>query len=179
MRHQRGVRKLGKTPSHRRAMLRNMVTSLFRHERITTTAPKAKEAKRWADRMITLGKRGLADTTEKKTLALHVRRQAATFINDETVLKKLFDEIAPAFKERQGGYTRILRTGVRKGDVAEVAILELVTKSPARQKTVNHKSRERLAEFKPAGEKQPKVKKKPAKAKKKAAAAKPKAKAED
>ncbi len=172
MRHQVGVRKLGKTPAHRRAMLRNMVTSLFRHERITTTAPKAKEAKRWADRMITLGKRGLED----KTVALHVRRQAAAFVNDETVLKKLFDEIAPSFKERQGGYTRILRTGVRKGDVAEVAILELVTKSPARAKPVNHKTRERLAKFGPAGEHEPKAKRtrKPT-AKKKAAKPAPEA----
>src|SRR5262245_38456615 len=142
MRHQHGVAKLGKTPAHRRAMLRNMVTSLFRHERITTTAPKAREAKRWAERMITLGKRG----------DLHARRQAATFVNDETVLKKLFEEIAPGFKERAGGYTRMMRTGVRKGDVAEVAILELVTKSPARVKPANRKSRERLIEFK-AGEK--------------------------
>jgi large subunit ribosomal protein L17 len=137
MRHRNGIAKLSKTPSHRRAMLRNMVTSLLRHERITTTAPKAKEAKRWAERMITLGKRG----------DLHARRQAASFVNDETVLKKLFDEIAPAFKERNGGYTRVVRIGVRKGDVAEVAILELVTKSPARAKTVNHKSRERLVPF--------------------------------
>jgi large subunit ribosomal protein L17 len=118
-------------------MLRNMVTSLLRHERITTTAPKAKEAKRWAERMITLGKRG----------DLHARRQAATFVNDETVLKKLFAEIAPAFQERKGGYTRIVRTSVRKGDVAEMAILELVTKSPARQKPENRKTRERLAKL--------------------------------
>jgi large subunit ribosomal protein L17 len=172
MRHHKGVRKLGKTPSHRRAMLRNMVTSLFRHERITTTAPKAKEAKRWADRMITLGKRGLEDPTT----ALHVRRQAATFVNDETVLKKLFDEIAPSFKERQGGYTRIMRTGVRKGDVAEMAILELVTKSPARQKPVNRKSRARLAKFEPTGEREPKAGRKAGK--KKSAAPKAKAAAE-
>ncbi len=145
MRHQNGIAKLGKTTSHRRAMLRNMVTSLFMHERITTTAPKAREAKRWAERMITFGKRG----------DLHARRQAATFVNDETVLKKLFDEIAPAFKDRPGGYTRMMRTGVRKGDVAEMAILELVTKSPARKKTINHKTRERLAAFKP-GEKRTK-----------------------
>src|SRR5262245_47549791 len=159
MRHQHGVAKLGKTPAHRRAMLRNMVTSLFRHERITTTAPKAREAKRWAERMITLGKRG----------DLHARRQAATFVNDETVLKKLFDEIAPAFKERAGGYTRMMRTGVRKGDVAELAILELVTKSPARVKPENRKSRERLLAFK-AGEKR--ERKTPAKKKPKAAPAK-------
>jgi len=159
MRHQVGVRKLGKTPSHRRAMLRNMVTSLFLHERITTTAPKAKEAKRWAERMITLGKRG----------DLHARRQAATFVMDETVLKKLFDEIAPGFKERKGGYTRVMRTGVRKGDVAEMAILELVTKSPARKQPENRKARERLVEFKPGATTEKKPRKGKAKAGKKAA----------
>jgi large subunit ribosomal protein L17 len=120
-------------------MLRNMVTSLLRHERIQTTAPKAKVARRYAERMITLGKRG----------DLHARRTAARFINDETVLKKLFDDIAPKFAERQGGYTRILRSGVRKGDAADMAILELVTVSGERPKKVgNRKSRERLAEFK-------------------------------
>src|SRR5258705_11862033 len=112
MRHQHGVAKLGKTPAHRRAMLRNMVTSLFRHERIATTAPKARQAKRWADRMITLGKRG----------DLHARRMAETFVNDETALKKLFDEIAPAFKDGQGGYTRMMGTAVGQGDVARMAI---------------------------------------------------------
>jgi len=152
MRHQHGVAKLGKTPAHRRAMLRNMVTSLFRHERIATTAPKARQAKRWADRMITLGKRG----------DLHARRMAATFVNDETVLKKLFDEIAPAFKDRQGGYTRMMRTGVRKGDVAEMAILELVTNGPARErnkdgktKTRNRKPAMRLKAFVPKPKKHP------------------------
>jgi len=138
MRHQVAVRKLGRTVSHRRAMLRNMVTSLLRHERIQTTTPKAKVARRYAERMITLGKRG----------DLHARRTAAKFINDETVLKKLFDDIAPKFNERQGGYTRILRAGVRKGDAADMAILELVTFSPERPKKVgNRKSRERLAKF--------------------------------
>jgi large subunit ribosomal protein L17 len=167
MRHRVSVRKLGKTPSHRRAMLRNMVMSLFRHERITTTAPKAKEAKRWAERMITLGKRG----------DLHARRQAATFVNDETVLKKLFDEIAPAFRERLGGYTRVVRTGVRKGDVAEKAILELVTKSPNREKPANRKSRDRLAAFE-AGQKRP-AKPKKAGRSRRAARAKPDAAAAD
>ena len=138
MRHQVAVRKLGKTSSHRRAMLRNMVTSLLRHERIRTTTPKAKVARRYAERMITFAKRG----------DLHARRQAARFINDETVLKKLFDEIAPKFTDRQGGYTRIMRSGVRKGDAADMAYLELVTHSPERPKKVgNRKSRERLAEF--------------------------------
>jgi len=154
MRHQVGVRKLGKTPSHPRAMPRNMVTSLFRPDRIETTAPKAREAKRWAERMITFGKRG----------DLHARRQAARFVNDETVLKKLFDEIAPSFKERQGGYTRMLKLGPRKGDVAERAILELVHKSPPRTKPANKKAVERLTELKPKGEKRTaRGRKKPAK----------------
>jgi large subunit ribosomal protein L17 len=118
-------------------MLRNMVTSLFQHERIRTTTPKAKVARRYAERMITFGKRG----------DLHARRQAARFINDETVLKKLFDEIAPKMAERPGGYTRILRAGFRKGDAADVAILELVTHSTERTKKGNRKSAERLAEF--------------------------------
>ena len=135
MRHRVAISKLGKRPAHRRAMLRNMVTSLLRHERIRTTAPKAKEARRHAERMITLGKRG----------DLHARRLAARFINDETVLKKLFDEIAGRFQERRGGYTRILRTGPRPGDGSDMAILELVTQSPARQKPKNRKTRERLA----------------------------------
>jgi large subunit ribosomal protein L17 len=139
MRHQVAVRKLGKTTSHRRAMLRNMVTSLLRHERIRTTTPKAKVARRYVDRMITLGKRG----------DLHARRRAARFINDETILKKLFDEIAPKFSEREGGYTRIMRDGIRKGDAADMALLELVTYSVDRPKKVgNRKSGLRLAEFK-------------------------------
>ena len=153
MRHQVAVRKLGRTSSHRRAMLRNMVTSLLRHERIRTTTPKAKVARRYAERMITFGKRG----------TLHARRQAARFINDETVLKKLFDEIAPSFQERAGGYTRIVRTGVRRGDAADVAILELVTQSTERQDKGNRKSRERLAKFELEGEKTSKGKKKAAK----------------
>jgi large subunit ribosomal protein L17 len=137
MRHQVAVRKLGRTSAHRRAMLRNMVTSLFQHERIRTTTPKAKVARRYAERMITFGKRG----------DLHARRQAARFINDETVLKKLFDEIAPKMVERQGGYTRIVRAGYRKGDAADVAILELVTHSPERAEKGNRKTAERLAKF--------------------------------
>ena len=138
MRHRVSISKLGKSPAHRRAMLRNMVTSLLQHERIRTTAPKAKEARRHAERMITLGKRG----------DLHARRLAARFINDEGVLKKLFDDIAPRFKERTGGYTRVLRTGIRKGDASDMAILELVTHTPERdKKKANRKPRERLTAF--------------------------------
>ena len=143
MRHQKGVAKLGKSQAHRRAMLRNMVTSLLRHERIRTTAPKAKVARRYAEHMITLGKKG----------GLHARRQAAAFINDETVLKKLFDELAPKFGERTGGYTRLMRMGPRKGDGADMAILELVTQSqPRAKKKSNRKTAARLLPFQTAAE---------------------------
>ena len=137
MRHQRSVSKLSRTSAHRRAMLRNMVTSLLQHERIRTTAPKAKVARQYAERMISLGKRG----------DLHARRQAASFIVDKTVLKKLFDEIAPKFAERKGGYTRTLRAGLRKGDAADMAILELVTYSQPRKDKGNRKTAARLMPF--------------------------------
>jgi large subunit ribosomal protein L17 len=97
-------------------MLRNIVTDLFREERITTTHFRAKEARRVAEKMITLAKRG----------DLHARRQVLAYIYDETVVKKLFDEIAPKYAEREGGYTRILKLGPRQGDNAEVVFLELV-----------------------------------------------------
>ncbi|MCL7487940.1 MAG: 50S ribosomal protein L17 [Desulfobulbaceae bacterium] len=116
MRHRKAGRKLGRTAAHRKAMLRNMVTSLFEHERIVTTVPKAKEARRVADKMITLAKRG----------DLHARRQAHSYIQSKDVVAKLFDEIQGQFADRQGGYTRIIRTGVRQGDAAPMAILELV-----------------------------------------------------
>jgi large subunit ribosomal protein L17 len=97
-------------------MLRNMVTSLFEHERIVTTVPKAKEARRVADKMITLAKRG----------DLHARRQAASYIQSRAVVAKLFDAIGSQYADRQGGYTRIIHTGTRLGDAAPMAILELV-----------------------------------------------------
>lgn len=116
MRHRNAGRKLGRSSSHRRAMLRNMVTSLFEHERIQTTDAKAKEVRRVAEKCITLGKRG----------GLHARRQALSLIRSKAVVAKLFDEISPRFAERPGGYTRILKLGNRKGDNAPVSILELV-----------------------------------------------------
>jgi len=116
MRHRKSGRKLGRTTAHRKAMLRNMVTSLFEHERIVTTVPKAKEARRVADKMITLAKRG----------DLHARRQVLSYIQSKDVVAKLFDEIQTQFTDRQGGYTRIIKTGTRHGDAAEMAILELV-----------------------------------------------------
>lgn len=116
MRHHNGYRKLGRVSSHRRAMLRNMATSLVLHERIETTVPKAKELRGLVDKMITLGKRG----------DLHARRQAAAYLFDDEAVKKVFANLAPRFKDRNGGYTRILRKGPRFGDGAEMAFLELV-----------------------------------------------------
>jgi len=116
MRHRKAGRKLGRTAAHRKAMLRNMVTSLFEHERIVTTVPKAKEAGRMAEKMITLGKKG----------DLHARRQALSYIRSKQVVAKLFDDIAVQFSSRNGGYTRVIRTGIRHGDAAPMAILELV-----------------------------------------------------
>lgn len=111
-----GYRKLGRTSAHRKAMLRNLVTDLFREGRITTTDTRAKEARRQAEKMITLAKRG----------DIHARRQVLAYVYDETVVSKLFDEIAPNYAERQGGYTRILKLGPRQGDNAEMVFLELV-----------------------------------------------------
>ena len=111
-----GYRKLGRSSAHRKAMLRNLVTDLLREGRITTTDTRAKEARRQAEKMITLAKRG----------DLHARRQVLAYVYDESVVTKLFDEIAPKYADRQGGYTRILKLGPRKGDNAELVFLELV-----------------------------------------------------
>ncbi|MBW6519598.1 MAG: 50S ribosomal protein L17 [Desulfoarculaceae bacterium] len=116
MRHRKSGRKLGRTSSHREAMFRNMVTSLFEHERIVTTTPKAKEARSIADKMITLAKKG----------DLHAKRQALSYIRSKDIVAKLFDVIQLKFTDRNGGYTRIIQTGVRQGDAAPMAILELV-----------------------------------------------------
>lgn len=111
-----GYRKLGRPAAHRKAMLRNLVTDLLREGRITTTDTRAKEAGREAEKMITLAKRG----------DLHARRQVMAYVFDETVVKKLFEEIAPKYADRNGGYTRILKLGPRQGDAAEMVFLELV-----------------------------------------------------
>ncbi|EJU19821.1 MULTISPECIES: 50S ribosomal protein L17 [Mogibacterium] len=111
-----GYKKLGRNSAHRRSMLRNLVTDLLREGRITTTLDRAKEAGREAEKMITLAKRG----------DLHARRQVLAYIFDEDVVTKLFDEIAPEYAERNGGYTRVLKLGPRQGDNAEVVYLELV-----------------------------------------------------
>lgn len=109
-------RKLGRDSSARKALLRGIVTSLFQHERIETTEAKAKELCKVADKMLTLAKRG----------DLHARRQVMAYMMDEDVVKKLFDEVAPKYKDRQGGYTRIIKAGVRQGDAAPMVIIELV-----------------------------------------------------
>ena len=116
MRHLKQGRKLGRTSAHRKALLRNLATALFEHERITTTEPKAKELRRVADKLVTLGKRG----------DLHARRQALQVVRSTDIVRKLFDDIAPRFAERKGGYTRVLRLGYRAGDAAAMAIIELV-----------------------------------------------------
>jgi len=110
------LRKLGRPTDHRIAMLRNLVTSLLKNGKIETTVTRAKETRRIAEKMITLAKRG----------DLHARRQVLAYVYDETVVKNLFDEIAPKYTERNGGYTRILKLGPRRGDASEMVIIELV-----------------------------------------------------
>lgn len=116
MNHRNGFNPLSRTTAHRRAMSRNMVTSLFRYERITTTKSKALEVRKSAEKLITRAKED----------SVHNRREVAKFIQDEKILNKLFTEIGPRMKERNGGYTRVLKLGYRQGDAADVVILELV-----------------------------------------------------
>jgi large subunit ribosomal protein L17 len=127
MRHANRGRKLNMKSQHRHAMLRDMATSLLLHEQITTTLPKAKELKRFAERIITLGKRG----------GLHARRQAAALIRDNEVVKKLFGPLALRYKSRRGGYTRVLKAGFRYGDSAAMALIELVERDPAAKGAVD------------------------------------------
>src|SRR6185295_11690718 len=116
MRHRNANRKLSRNSSHRRAMLRNMVTDLLDHGRLMTTLPKAKEVRPLAEKMITLGKRD----------SLHARRQVQSYLLKEAIAKKVFDTIAPKFADRKGGYSRIIKLGNRKGDGADIAIIELL-----------------------------------------------------
>ena len=121
MEHKVGHRKLSRTTSHRLAMLRNMVTSLIEHEKITTTVPKAKEARKMAEKVITLGKKGgLANV-----------RLASRIVKDKKLLQKLFGELKDRYAKRPGGYTRLMRGGFRRGDAADIAILELVDRPQA------------------------------------------------
>ncbi|TDH58777.1 50S ribosomal protein L17 [Dankookia rubra] len=121
MRHGMAGRKLNVTSTHRLAMFRNMATSLLKHEQITTTLPKAKELRPYVERIITLGKRG----------GLHARRQAYAQIMDAAVVDKLFTTIAERYKGRAGGYTRVLKAGMRYGDAADMAVIELVERDVA------------------------------------------------
>ena len=116
MRHRMSGRKLNRTSSHRKAMFANMTASLLLHEQIKTTKPKAKDLRTFVDKMITLGKRG----------DLHARRQALSFLQDKDVVAKLFDTLASRYKDRQGGYSRVLAAGYRYGDSAPMAMIELV-----------------------------------------------------
>ncbi len=123
MRHRRDTLKLGRTSSHRKAMFRNMVTSLFKYDRIRTTDVKAKELRRWADQMITLAKRG----------DLHARRIALSIIRERDVVQKLFDEAQQRYGAVSGGYTRIVKIGYRPGDAAPVSIIELISKADSKK----------------------------------------------
>ncbi|MBX9828308.1 MAG: 50S ribosomal protein L17 [Xanthobacteraceae bacterium] len=121
MRHGNAHRKLGRKPEHRKAMFANMAAALIKHEQITTTLPKAKELRPVVEKLITLGKRG----------DLHARRQAVSQIRDVAMVKKLFDVLGPRYKERNGGYCRILKAGFRYGDNAAVAVIEFVDRDEA------------------------------------------------
>jgi large subunit ribosomal protein L17 len=136
MRHRVAGRKLHRTTSHRLAMLSNMVTSLLEHERITTTVPKAKEARRLAEKIITLGKKG----------GLHNVRLAERTVRSKPVLSKVFSELKDRYGSRPGGYTRIVRLGFRRGDAAEIAILELVDRPEKVAAEVDEKKTEAKAE---------------------------------
>jgi large subunit ribosomal protein L17 len=125
MRHNVAHRKLGRVTEHRLALLRNQAIALLRHERIQTTLPKAKELRPFVERLITLAKRGVA-AGDANGKALHARRLVLAELPDKDVVGKLFDDLAPRFAERPGGYTRILKVGFRRGDSAEVAQVELV-----------------------------------------------------
>lgn len=139
MRHLKSGRKLNRSASHRRALLRNLVTSLLQHEAIETTDAKAKELRRWADRMVTLGKRG----------TLHARRQALAFVRRREVVAKLFDDIAARFSERPGGYTRITKLGDRQGDHAPMSLIELTERGDqARGEAEKKRERRRRAQQK-------------------------------
>ena len=136
MRHRVHTFKIGRTSAHRKAMLANMVSSLFESGTIKTTVVKAKEARRMADRMVTLGKKG----------SLHHRRLAVSYLRDKAAVKKLFDEIAPSFEGRPGGYTRIIRLGFRQGDSAEMCMLQLTNSDVAEPKKAEKVEKAQKAE---------------------------------
>ncbi len=120
MRHRNSGRKLGRTPAHRKALFANLAAALLKHEQISTTLPKAKELRPVVENLITLGKRG----------DLHARRQALSVLRDDKLTQKLFDGLAERYKNRKGGYTRVLKAGFRHGDMAPMAVIELVDRDP-------------------------------------------------
>ena len=135
MRHLKSGRQLSRNSSHRWALMRNLITALLREEKIRTTDPKAKELRRWVDRVITLGKRG----------DLHARRQVLSIVQDKSVVRKLFDTIAPRFKDRPGGFTRIIKIGIRHGDAAQMSVIELVASDNAKEGSTGGRRRRRRA----------------------------------
>ena len=150
MRHHVAGRKLSRHTQHRELMFRNMLVSLLQHDRIKTTLAKGKELRSWADKMITLGKRG----------TLHARRRAFALLRDKTIVKKLFDEIAPKFKDRQGGYTRVYHYGWREGDAAPLSLVELVTFAHPEEKKKSTMTRAKEVLGKVAPKKKEKAEKK-------------------
>ncbi|HMK52903.1 MAG TPA: 50S ribosomal protein L17 [Thermodesulfobacteriota bacterium] len=153
MRHRVAGRKLSRHTQHRELMFRNMLTSLLQYERIETTLAKGKELRGWADRIISLGKKG----------TLHARRRVFALLRNKEIVKKLFDEIAPKFKDREGGYTRVYRLGWRQGDGAPLSLVELVTyASPEeKKKSTIKKAKEVLEKVTPKRkEKEEKIEKK-------------------
>jgi len=140
MRHLKSGRQLSRNSSHRWAMMRNLITALLREEKIRTTDPKAKELRRWVERVITLGKAG----------SLHARRQALSIVQDKAVVRKLFDTLGPRFKDRPGGYTRIIKIGIRRGDAAQMSVIELVGSDDEKATTSDSGRRRRRARRQPA-----------------------------
>jgi len=135
MRHLKSGRQLSRNSSHRWALMRNLITALLREEKIRTTDPKAKELRRWVDRVITLGKQG----------TLHARRQVLSIVQDKAVVRKLFDTIGPRFKDRPGGYTRIVKIGIRRGDAAQMSVIELVASEKVKESAAGGGRRRRRA----------------------------------
>jgi large subunit ribosomal protein L17 len=154
MRHGKKIKKLGRTKSHRKAMLANMAASLFMYQMIKTTQAKAKEVRKLAEKVISLAKRG----------DLHAHRQVYDVIKDRKLVKKIFDEIAPKFKDRQGGYTRVVKLGIRKGDGASLSVVELLMERPPKEEKKGKKEKaakkikpEKVKRVKPSKEKKEKV----------------------
>jgi large subunit ribosomal protein L17 len=129
MRHLKTGRKLNRTAAHRKALMRNLVKALIQREQIQTTDAKAKELRRWADRMVTLGKRN----------TLHSRRLAFSYLGSRHLVKRLFDDVAPRFAERSGGYTRVLKIGQRRGDAAPISVIEFTVRQQTQAAKENRK----------------------------------------